>query len=191
MIFLQNMSWQSIYGFVPKSHQLIRTWPVNLSPSACHSAPHTSGKYIIIYCMIQYVFTTEQLLNWLYCPLNKFLTHTQFVIHLKFSGYAWFIQSYSHDILQGLTALKGALSISLFPVRWENLAFLFHKRFIYLLFLPRFAYQAYGFWAKKVNGIWSVKKDPHHKEQKLQYHLTAAWKSCKSDFYNSSADLPH
>lgn len=138
MIFLQNMSWHSTYGFVPKSYELIITWPVNSSPSACHSAPHTSEKYIIIYCMIQYVFTTEQLLSWLYYPLNKFLTHTQFMIHLKFSGYAWFIQSYSHDILHGLTALKGGVIISPFPVRWENLAFPFHKRFTYLLFLPTF-----------------------------------------------------
>lgn len=113
------------------------------------------------------------------------------MIHLKFSGYAWFIQSYSHDILHGLTALKGGVIISPFPVRWENVAFLFHKRFIYLLFLPSLKCLP-SLWFLSRESEWDLecKKDPHHKEHKLQYHLTAAWKTCKSDFYNSSEDLP-
>lgn len=137
MIFLQNMSWHGTYGFVPKSYKLIRTWPAeSLRLPLCY--PHFTKKYNYILhdsvCIYNWTIVKLTIL-----PLEQISnTHTQFMIHLKFSGYAWFIQSYSHDILHGFTALKGGVIISPFPVRWENLAFLFHKTFIYLLFLPSF-----------------------------------------------------
>lgn len=96
------------------------------------------------------------------------------------------MQSYSHDILHVLTALRDDVIISPFPFRRENMPFLFHKRFIYLLLLPG-SKSLPRLWFLSQESEWDFdcKKDPRHKEHKLQYHLIATWKICKDDLYSS------